>query len=388
MTYKFSDFFFKFRLCFLTGVLFFLEERGLLVDAPDLRNRYILGSEKIPDIKLSHLIGKNKDLSILLNFDDNVLLALKSFSRGSMMFSLRFDDHDPPVLASDVAGRTKMALKKLRDLVCNEDVYIDDFKVSLPGFIAELQNRHRSKVSSELEQIARFFAATASTAKDDEVNGEVVLGSIVLNDTLNNLNGAFSLVRYRDVLVLFKTALIDLQLVPSPVIKELESSVALESLMQNFKVSAAPSLLNDVQESIAGLSHSALAFVGKLTSADLLLLFLRKYEGSLESGALDRAQERARSNAHASGVLMNLPALQALLEPFYKRTFQSFDEMRQHLEGHLLFSTDGRECISIAQLVSVSENWAEIEIYFRDSGNAHEGSEDIKRSIGNFRNSH
>lgn len=358
-----------------------MEQRGLLIDASDLRIRYCKSSS---NITLSRLIGNNEDLSTVLNLDEEVLLALKTFSRGSVMFSLRFDNHDPTVMATDIAGKTKMALKKLRDLVCNKDAYIDDFKVSLPGFIAELQNRHRSKISLELEQIVHFFAATASKTEEVDLNTKVVFGEFVLNETLANLNAAFSLMRYRDVLVPFKTALIDL--VPNLVRKQLESSVALDSLMQNFRVSDAPSLLNDVQESIARLSHSALTFVGKLTSADLLLHFLRKYGGSLELGALDRAQERARFNAHASGVLMNLPVLQALLDPFYNHKLQTLDEIREHLEVHLVFSPDSRECISIAQLVSVSENWAEIEIYFRDSGNAQEGIEDVRRSIGKLSN--
>jgi hypothetical protein len=376
----------QFKIYFLTsilGVLTFLEQRGLLIDASDLRKRYCKISS---NITLSRLIGNNEDLSTVLNLDEEVLLALKTFSRGSVMFALRFDDRDPTVMATDIAGKTKMALKKLRDLVCNKDAYIDDFKVSLPGFIAELQNRHRSKISLELEQIVHYFAATASKIEEVDLNSKVVFGEFVLNETLTNLNAAFSLMRYRDVLVPFKTALIDLQLVPNLVRKQLESSVALDSLMQNFRVSDAPSLLNDVQESIARLSHSALTFIGKLTSADLLLHFLRKYGGSLELGALDRAQERARFNAHASGVLMNLPVLQALLDPFYNHKLHTLDEMREHLEVHLVVSADGRECISIAQLVSVSQNWAEIEIYFRDSGNAQEGIEDVRRSIGKLLN--
>jgi hypothetical protein len=112
-----------------------------------------------------------------------------------------------------------------------------------------------------------------------------------------------------------------------------------------------------------------------------LLIFLRKHPGLFDSGALDRAQHRAASNAHATGVLMHLSGLQTLLEPFYNHTLQSLSEMRRHLDEHLRMSQDGQECLSVAHLMNVCENWDEVEIYFRDSGDTNTDTEDIQRSV-------
>jgi hypothetical protein len=360
-----------------------LEQRSLFSQEQSAKlHRYVLGPVKDANAKLCQLIARNEDLAVNFNLDEDVLLALKTFSRGSEMFVVRFDAAPLPVGGKVghidmISINTRRALGELKVLVSNKDLHIDDFGLSLTGVIAELQNRRRSTIAAELERIARFFEATAGEELD-RTRGNV------LNDTLGDLNAAFALMCYRDVLVPFKTALIELKLLPLLATEILEASAPLDEFTKNFKLCDATRILVDVQGCFAGLSHLALSLVGKLMSADLLLLFLRRHGGSFESGALDRAQQRASSNAHITGVLMNLALLQPLLEPFYNRTIKSLMEMKSHLDANLRMSKDGRECLSIGELVNVSENWAEVEIYFRDSGDILGGTEDIQRSVKVF----
>jgi hypothetical protein len=198
---------------------------------------------------------------------------------------------------------------------------------------------------------------------------------------LTNLNAAAILERLKEVLVPFQAAVAELVLPPRSIVEDIQATSGYGELMGNFYVSRAPRLLGETDLILEGLSFHALLLVGKLTSADLLLIFLRKHPGLFDSGALDRAQHRAASNAHATGVLTHLPGLQTLLEPFYNHTLQSLSEMRRHLVEHLRMSQDGQECLSVAHLMNVRKNWDEVEVYFRDSGDTNTDTEDIQRSV-------
>ena len=383
----------------------FLEHRELCANAKDLR-RYVIQQDD-RHTKLCDVRGSNVDLTAMLNFEEDVLLALKTFSKGSEMFAVRFDvpvtdgqdgsdgqDEIHPVDAQqeEVAAKTRNALRELKDLVSNKDVRINDFKLSLTGVIAELKGRRRSAMAAELERIARFFSTMAEKSLDvgkGEVRtvggaareGSKIGTSNMLNDTLTNLNAAFNLERLKEVLVPCQAAVAELELLPPSVMKDIQATSGFVELMGNFYVSQAPRLLGEINGLLEGLSYHALLLIGKLTSADLLLIFLRKHPGLFDSGALDRAQHRAASNAHATGVLMHLSGLQTLLEPFYNHTLQSLSEMSRHLAEHLRISQDGQECLSVAHLMNVCENWDEVEIYFRDSGDTNTDTEDIQRSV-------
>jgi hypothetical protein len=157
----------------------FLEQRELCANANDLR-RYIIRQDD-GHTKLCDLRGCNVDLTAMQCFGEDVLLALKTFSKGSEMFAVRFDVpltyrldrtesriHINPVDAhqEEVAAKTRNALREPKDLVSNKEVRINDFKLSLTGVIAELKGRRRSAMAAELEQIARFFSTIAVKSLD------------------------------------------------------------------------------------------------------------------------------------------------------------------------------------------------------------------------------
>jgi hypothetical protein len=410
---------------YLSGMVTFLEQRGLCSVSADILHCH--ASQRNQNTKLSAITSHNETIIARLALDTDVFIALKYFSKGSDMFTLRFDasfteqnDDDAErdgekdgekesekeiekesekegaeehvrmqVLADErgeVMRRTRRAIAELRDLVYNRDVRINDFKLTLTGVIAELMGRRRSAIAAELKRIAQFFATiTEQDGEGGEGGGAWADMSegpgSMLNDTLINLNAAFTLERLKEVLVPFQTAVVELELLPRAVIESLQDHTALVEIMSNFLVSEAPRILSEVEAVLEGMSYHALLLVGKLTTADLLLIFLQKHARSFDSGTLDRAQHRAASNAHATGVLMHLSGLQTLLEPFYNHTLESLSEMSKHLVEHLRMSLDGHMCFSVAHLVNVCENWDEVEIYFRETSDTIAGTEDIERSV-------
>lgn len=78
---------------------------------------------------------------------------------------------------------------------------------------------------------------------------------------------------------------------------------------------------------------------------------------------------------------MNLVLLEPLLQPFYDGSLVSLKDMKEHFDRHLEVSADGRECLNIERLVTVSENWTEVEIHFRDMSDSVAGTEDIQRLL-------
>ena len=304
------------------------------------------------------------------------------------MFASRFDAFVvAPTPASDsdgehpsiriVTDKTKGALDELWHLVSNRDVRIDDFK-TLDKVIAEMQSRRKSTMCSELEHIASFFAAKAA---NETSSGKPWVTGSKLSDTINaNLSAAFSLLRYREVLVPFRTAVVEIELLPKPVINILNGSAALTELQTNFLVAQAPRLLSEVDACLQGLSISALVLVGKLVDADLLMQFLKKRGQSFESD-LDRAQQRYASDEFSSGVLVHLSEMYILLKPFYSRSLLTLNDVKLHLDANLRMTQNNQDCLTVACLVNVCENWTAVEMCFRDSGDSHAGTEDIQRSI-------
>ena len=367
-------------------MLYFLERKDLCGQGKNLRHLIVQAHDE--DMKLSTLVQHNKDLSQALHFEEDVLLALKTFCRGSVMFEARFDNYESLVGSDNnaVIVKTKAALQGMKDLVSNPEVRINDFGMTLDGLIAEMTSRRRSAVILELEGIAHFFSISAKTTEEGTGGSgrhEQGMTDNILSETLANLQAAFNLMRYRDVLMPFRTALIDLKLLPEDAIAQLESSDALYELHSNFLVTEAPALLTAVQGALHGLSHAAVTLVGKLSSADLLLLFLRKHGQSFE-GDLDRAQDRSASNVLVTNVLLLLSSINALLEPFYNRTLLSVADMKTHLDANLRMSADGQECLSVAHLLNICENWDEVEIFFKDSGQTNSGTDDIQRFVRGY----
>ena len=372
-------------------MLLFLEQRNLCAGSTELHSYIHAGNDV--SIQLNELTGNNRNFAASLNLKDETLRALKTFCRGSLMFRNRFDSAksvvgvptDGAILSEtvDITLRTETALEDLRDLVSNEDVRIDDFRLDLHGLIAELQNRHRSAMALELELILRFFEvqATKDLGGESTAKGGKVVVRNVLNDTLANLNAAVTLLGYRDVLLSFRRAIRELDLLPQCEIDELDSTAALAELCSNFSVVQAPRLLVEVQGSLHGLSCPAITVVGKLLDADVLLLFLKKHHTSFESD-LDRAQQRATTNALASSVLMHLSTIKTLLEPFYTHSFSSLADMQIHLDANLRMSADGLHCLTLTVLKSVCDNWSDdMEMHFRDGGDTNSGTEDIQRAV-------
>ena len=343
------------------------------------------------NIKLIDLSAGNADVVAKLNLDEFTLDALKTFSRGSQMFASRFDAHMESVVRDankedqnirTITSKTKGALDELRDLVSNTDVRIDDFKITLTEVIAEMQSRRRSTMTAELERIASFFAKKIVGGIDGDMNlGRSAAASRNIGDTIKaNLDAAFSLLRYRDILLPFRTALIDMELLPRDVIEFLNDSAALTELQTNFYVAQAPRLLGEVVTSLEGISVPALELVGKLVDADLLMQFLKKRGQSFESD-LDRAQQRYSWDEFSSRVLTHLTGMNALLEPFYSLSLHTLSDMKAHLETNVRMSPDGKDCLTAAYLANVCENWTAVEMCFRDGGDTNAGTEDIQRSI-------
>ena len=308
------------------------------------------------------------------------------------MFASRFDAFVvAPASASDSDGepckirivtkKTKGGLDELWHLVSNKDVRIDDFK-TLDKVIAEMQSRRKSTMCSELEHIASFFATQAAKKKGNENTlGKPGVTGTKLSDTINaNLSAAFSLLKYREILVPFRTAVVEMELLPNTMIEILNDSAALTELQTNFYVAQAPRLLSEVDACLQGLSISALVLVGKLVDADLLMQFLKKRGQSFESD-LDRAQQRYASDEFSTGVLVHLSEMYILLQPFYSRSLLTLNEMKIHLDAKLRMTQNNQDCITVACLVNVCENWTAVEMCFRDSGDSHAGTEDIQRSI-------
>eukprot|EP01041_Mallomonas_annulata_P001672 gene1672-3231_t len=344
------------------------------------------------NMRLNEIIDSNNSFKAALGLPEETLSALMTFAGVSFMFASRFDEGDKTTAfrnnREEICYRCKKALSRLEQLVNGEQIRISDFKLNLSNVLEELQQRRRATVASEMTRIAAFFA------KDDSKHGK---GSQVLDLNLDRLNSTMTLLRYKDELPACKVAITELELVPKAVRDVMEESVGLNQMMEDFYLADAPSILALVQQDLHGLSPWHLALIGKLHESVLLLSFLRRQGEALENGTLDRAQNRASTNEHASKVLMKLLPLRDLLRPFYSRSFTDLLGIRSHLEKHMgsssqSSSSNNSNSISdpndeptiLSELLNVAENWSVVEIYFRDGGESSRGADDVERLVEQY----
>lgn len=344
------------------------------------------------------LVQMSDDISLILTelgLQDNILTILKTFSGESDLFGDRFGTctsipATPEELINVITEKTLTAFRDLEMLVFDSNVRIKDFEVNLSGVIAEFQghSRRQRKLERELQAVANFFVSNANLGKQwIEGENRMVLPHNQLTDHLEKLNSAFTLVKYRDVIISFKTALKGLKMdyLISPSLEELVNQV-----MDNFLISQAPDILHALTSSLGGLELFDLKIIGKLASenelsAGLLLLFFRRYN-SQESfdTAVEHAQNRCAGNPHASKVLMKLHAMRNLLSPFWNSVVQvtSLKDIKEHFKKLVLIH--GKEaheltCPTLEELSNLIENWAECEIYFRDGTDSGDSGDIIRR---------
>eukprot|EP01039_Chlorochromonas_danica_P009047 gene9047-9983_t len=344
------------------------------------------------------LVKMSDDISLILTelgLGDNILTILKTFSGESDLFGDRFGTcanipGTPEEVINVITEKTLTAFRDLEMLVFDGNVRIKDFEVNLSGVIAEFQGhgRRQRKLERELQAVANFFVSNANLGKH-WIEGEdrMVPPPNQLMDHLEKLNSAFTLVKYRDVLISFKTALKGLKMdyLISPSLEDLVNQV-----MDNFLISRAPDILRALTSSLGGLELFDLKIIGKLASenelsAGLLLLFFRRYN-SQESfdTAVEHAQNRCAGNPHASKVLMKLHAMRNLLSPFWSSALQvtSLKDIKDHFKKLVLIH--GKEaheltCPTLEELSNLIENWAECEIYFRDGTDSGDSGDIIRR---------
>eukprot|EP01036_Dinobryon_divergens_P033971 gene33971-43884_t len=283
----------------------FLSDRKML--SAGIENTIVMNADwlSLPTnwSKLSDIVKINDLLVGLLNLDEDVLKGLLSFSKGSRMFAVRFDRArtDRPRGAT-IADCTRRALQGLRNLVRGDGVRIEEFGESLQNVLQEL--RRSSTKSSELEMISNYFTG--------EIAGDADASSVIIS----KLNAAFDLVRLRQELRPFITAVREQMILSNRVVEEIENNDSVRNALGNFLLSEARAILHGVNTVLSGLTIWEVAFVGRLSKAALLLEFLRRQGRTFEtSGSLQRAQNRAASNEHASSVLLTLLPLNALLQP-------------------------------------------------------------------------
>ena len=328
---------------------------------------------------LSNIISINESLMRLLNMEEDVLQGLLSFSKGSRMFAVRFDRArtDRPRGAT-IAECTRLALQGLRNLVRGDGVRIEEFGESLQNVLQEL--RRSSTKSSELEMISNYFSG--------EISGDVDASSAIID----KLNAAFDLVRLRQELRPFFTAVREQMIFSNRVVEELENNSSILNALGNFRLSDAKDILHGVNIVLSGLTIWEVAFVGRLSNAALLLEFLRRQGRIFESsGSLQRAQNRAATNEHASSVLLTLLPLNELLQPLYDPAHRldsladlkiHFIKFPQRFTSHV--DRENRVPSAILELENLADNWSVIEYYFNDNGDNLAGTEVIERIVGQY----
>jgi hypothetical protein len=182
----------------------------------------------------------------------------------------------------------------------------------------------------------------------------------------------------------FKTALRALN--QRDMLHVVSNSTVIAEIEDNFLVSRSGELLNAMATVLGGLNHWHLDIIGHMAAANevvvgQLLIFFRKHGDNFD-GAVERAQNRAAGNAHAARVLMKLEPLRELLKPFWHvgHRMSSFAELNAHMQANVRMNGEDT-CVTLEELVNVVENWAEVEIYFRDGRDADGGADDIVRTV-------
>lgn len=211
---------------------------------------------------------------------------------------------------------------------------------------------------------------------------------------LSRLNASFTLVKYRDVIPAFRTALRELKLEH---VIDASADQVLSTVQENFLVSHAPQMLAALTSCLGGLELFELKIIGKLASerdlsSGLLLLFFKRHASQQDfDQAMEHAQNRAAANAHASRVLRNVPTVRDLLEVFWNPNANlSLRDIKEHMQRHIRMSgKEGQEvvCATLEELTNLIENWGECEIYFRDGVDSKGNTGDIVRRVQLFQKS-
>lgn len=112
--YSFNISFISFIYIFMfLDVLSFFMQRRLFTAGSELIH-YVLGPQKDPTLTQYDHLKKNKDLSASFRIENDVFFALKTFSRGSVMFASRFDD---PLALSPLAPLAATAVPQTENEV-------------------------------------------------------------------------------------------------------------------------------------------------------------------------------------------------------------------------------------------------------------------------------
>jgi hypothetical protein len=351
----------------------FLRERSML--SPGIEDTLMMnGTWQMPPtnkMKLSDLRRINESLVELLDVPEDLLKGLLALSKRSAMFATCFDRARAMRSQPTVVDCTRQALQELRELVRGDAVRIEELGESLEGVLQELQRS--STESSELDIISRYFSGDVGVGHTGTGSSSAII---------NKFNAASELVRLRQELRPFITAVRDQKLFSITVVEQLESNVSIRDALSNFLLNEAPAILRGVNAALSNLTVWEVAFVGRLSNAALLLEFLRRHGRTLEtSGSLQRAQNRAAANEHASSVLLTLLPLNALLRPLYDSSHQldSLADIKIHFASfaerfEVPREGGNRVPTAILELENLADNWSVIKFYFHDSG---DGLEEI-----------
>lgn len=387
----------------LSRVILFLHQRNLCPQYLELRN--LLDQNISNSVTVKGMQDSIISVVTKLGLNDfNVLRALRAFAGNSDLFVHHFGKVDTKITFSEteakleVINRTKHALDNLSLLVSNESIRIEDFFASdIAELVSELQrtgqgHSHRQrKMERELEAIAQFFGSE----KDSHGLAVGMLESSL--DRLNaRLNAAFHLVKLKEILPSFLSAMKELKL--AHLLDETTSatlSLLLAELSDNFFIKDGPDIQSRLHAALSGLRQIDLVIISKLASelsAGLMLqVFARFSDENVFEQALEHAQNQASGNPVAGKLLLKLRGLRAVLRPFWNPSCTvTLQALAEHMVKEVrVINTQGSEalCPILEELTNVIEHWPECEICFRDGGSSSAGFGDIARLVQVYRRS-
>lgn len=281
--------------------------------------------------------------------------------------------------------------QNLRNLVDGENVRIDDFGITLQDVIADLKQRKRDTIRTELQLIAQYFS---NKARPDEEDGEIEFVDQpqvdASQDLLNRLNTAFALLRYRDVMEDFITAIREIKMfgddLSLQVIRDINDNEWFIALQSNFLLTQSTAIFRGMDNLLSSLDSGEVAFIAKLTTSKPLVQFLKRFGKTFAEGSLERAKNRAITNEHALQILMKVEPLRDLLQPLYDQDLRSLDDLKTHFRRSGRFESTVRnpDPPALMDLVTVSENWSLVEVFFQDSSDAQHGAEAVERLVQRY----
>jgi hypothetical protein len=350
----------------LQNVLNFLESKYLLTPEIDQSLRESLASSDSEAVSLFDVQATCDEVKSYLAVETKTLEDLKRFSSFTL-FSDQFGRgadprRRPTQVARIINDRTTEAVRQLRLMVMSSDMRIDNFSLSAAtGVLSGLRVRGRQqKMESEFKEIIKSFT-----------NGDVRIDRATVIERVEN---AFELLKIRALMNPFETALSTFcQAIPpltGPIFRELAS---------NFVVSQSSKILSELTETLGGMNYRHLRIISVLGPMDdlsvvRLIQFFQKNVVTFDR-ILQQAKNRASNNQVAYRTLLKLPAMRALLQPFWDPGMspQSLSALKSYIEPHLKTrETEGREavCVTCEELENVIENWTECERFFRESADS------------------